>query len=135
MKMNIDRVTMVVMLADGIIGLALAIFLAVLGILTLTGSPRARWGHLLWAWLKLPAIALSFVSTMSFMTSMFQNATASMTTTPGAPAPPQFINTMAIVQASIYAAFALIYPIAILIVMRTRRVKEYYEAGAGKAAV
>ena len=36
-------------------------------------------------------------------------------------------------QATMYAVFALIYPIAILIVMRTKRVREYYEAGAGRA--
>ena len=126
--LNIDRITLVTMVADGTINLALAVFLFVLGIMTLTGSPRARNGHLLWAWLKFPAIALSFVATTAFTRALFQSAAA--TTVPPAPV---FADSVAVAQSAIYAMLTLIYPVAILIVMRTKRVKEYYEAGAGRA--
>jgi hypothetical protein len=129
--MKIDRVTMVLMVADGTINLSLAIFLFVLGIITLTGSVRARRGHLLWAWLKFPAIVLSFFSTLEFTTAMFQSA-ATMTGPAGTQPAPAFLNSMAVIQATMYAVFAMVYPVALLIVMRTKRVREYYEAGAGR---
>jgi hypothetical protein len=116
-------------LADGIVGAALAIFLAILGILTLTGSPRARRGHLTWVWLKCPAVVLTAAATASMTKAVFQSVTISPGSTGGIP----MGSSIALAQGIVYGVFALIYPMALLIVMRTKTVKEYYEAGAGKA--
>jgi hypothetical protein len=120
-------------MADGIVGVLLAISLAVLGILTLVGSPRARGGHLVWAWLKLPAVVLTGAATAAATKAMFVGVAAMAPAAGAGSAAATMGGKMALIQGILYALVTMIYPVAILIVMRTRGVREYYEAGAGRA--
>ena len=45
-----------------------------------------------------------------------------------------FADSVAVMQAVFAAALGCLYPVAILIVMHTTTVKDYYAAGAGAAA-
>ena len=128
---SLDAATVALAVSEGVVGLALAVFLFVLGILIFRDAPFGRRGHLVWAWLKLPAAALTGWSTWAVTRSMMASFNAAIG--PGTPGM-AFADAMAVWQAVFAAGLACIYPVAILIVMRTRTVKAYYAAGAGAAA-
>ena len=128
---SLDAATAALAISDGVVGLALAVFLLVLGVFIFRDAPFGRRGHLTWACLKLPAAALTAWSSWAVMRSMMANFNAAMG--PGTPGM-AFADTMAVWQAVFSAGIACIYPVAVLIVMRTRAVKAYYAAGAGAAA-
>ena len=128
---GLDGATAALAIGEGAVGLVLAVFLLVLGILVFRDAPFARRGHLIWAWLKFPAAALTAWSTWAVTRAMI--ASLNLPTAPGG-SPMAFVDTMAVTQAVISAGMSCIYPVAILIVMRTRTVKDYYAAGAGATA-
>ena len=48
--------------------------------------------------------------------------------------PPGVTNAMAISEAAMLAVFAMIYPVALLIVLHTRKVKKYFKGLGGSVA-
>ena len=128
---TLDAATAALALSEAVVGLALAVFLLVVGILVFRDAPFGRRGHLIWACLKLPAAALTGWSAWALTRSMMAGFNSAMG--PGTP-PMAFWDTMGLVQAVMSAGLACIYPFTILIVMRTRTVKDYYASGAGAAA-
>jgi cellulose synthase/poly-beta-1,6-N-acetylglucosamine synthase-like glycosyltransferase len=101
----------------GVCDFLLAIFLMICGILVLRNSPHARRGHLIYAGLKIPIALVEVVVYVWMMKSVF----ASMSTAGGA-------NAFVIISAAIQGAISCAYPIALLIVMNQRSVKEYYQS-------
>jgi hypothetical protein len=102
----------------------LAVFLLVIGIATLRESPRGRKFHLLYAGIKI-ALAVTGAAAAWWMASSYHDALLVNTSEQAADA--RGLATFVGVQALIFGAVALIYPIALLIVLQTRGVKEYYE--------
>ena len=130
---GLDGPTAALAIGEAAVGLALAVFLLVLGIQVFRDAPFGRRGHLIWAGLKLPAAALTAWASWAVTRSMMAALNAAMGPAGGGP-PLAFGNTMMVTQAVISGLFACIYPVAILIVMHTRTVKSYYATGAGATA-
>ena len=107
---------------DAVLRLVLALLLVAAGILVLRDHRLGRRLHLIWAWIKIPAALLAAMVSWQQMSGMF----ASMPMTPGSPVTPQYMDTMMLVGVLVQAAFACAYPVGILIVMKTRTVRDYY---------
>ena len=123
--------------ATEVVNLGLAVMLLVAGIATLRASARSPALHRWWAWLKLVVIpiatavgiwqAYSFMSGFAMTTTQ---TTGGMTVTaPVIGAGP--LAWMMIIPSVLVAMIACIYPIAVLIVFRTRTVREYYRNEMG----
>jgi hypothetical protein len=110
-------------IAEGSLSLAAAILLIVAGSLMLKDSPSSWKLHRIWALLKMPLIVASAFATYWTFTSMMNGMSPLM----GANAPAGFGSMMGVVQAVLSALIALIYPVAVLIVLSTRTSKEWYE--------
>jgi hypothetical protein len=122
-------------LADAAIGIALALVLVVLGFLTIAGSPLSRAGHVLWAKLKLPAALLTALAAVLSLWAGSSPVSGLTTVVSGSGQPAQGLSFAYIVwRGCIIGALTMIYPITVLIVMRSKRVAAYYKAGAGRAA-
>jgi hypothetical protein len=105
---------------EAALGLLLAVLLLVCGVLVLRDSPRGRRWHIIWACIKLPlALAGGFVYwlQMSAMMSSFPVRSN-----------PFMMQYVWVLTGAVQAAFYCAYPLAVLIVMRTRRVTAFYGA-------
>jgi hypothetical protein len=110
-------------MSDAIGGLFLAILLLIAGIMTLRQSPRARKVHLIYALLKIPLVIVGVIGWWLLMHDMM----ASLSNSVGAAAMSGMKPMTGVITA--FAVVACIYPIALLIVLNTRSVKEYYASG------
>lgn len=116
---NPSAIMLVVM--ETILNFLLAIFLLISGILAVRSTRAAGRMHLIYAILKIPAaifgaIAWSWMMN-SFMTGMMAGAPAGTARPPGG---------VFGVPAAVSGAFALAYPIALLIMLSTRTLRDYY---------
>lgn len=102
----------------------LAIYLLVIGILVLRESPRGRKLHLVYAMLKIPVTILGAVAGWWVTTSFFDAFMAAA----GSAATPAGMFSAGI--GMILGAIGLIYPIALLIALQSRTVKDYYNSVA-----
>ena len=109
-----------------LVGTLLAVYLLVSGILVLRDSQRGRKLHLIYAWLKIPVTILGALAVWWLTTSLFESMMA-QSGAAGVAASPAMSMGIGIQQA-VMAVFGLIYPVALLIVMQTRGVKDYYNA-------
>lgn len=121
-KINHGAIAMVIV--DAVGGLLLAILLLIAGILVLKQSPRGRKLHLIYALVKIPIVILGVIG----WTWIIRDIVSAIQTSVGATAPMSSAKPMAGFTIA-FAVVALIYPIALLIVMNTRSVKEYYASG------
>jgi len=122
-----DVSTLVLGLTDAILRLALAVLLIVAGILVLRDHRLGRKLHVIWAWVKIPVALLGAIVYWRTMSGMF----TSMPATPGSPVNAQFMDTMMLVGGLFQAALACAYPVGVLIVMKTRTVRDYYATQLG----
>jgi hypothetical protein len=110
------------------LGLALAIYLLVVGILTMRQRPSTRRLHLIYAALKIPLAVLAAVGWFLFIDDLTRSMTAVASMGPGASSPPlvgaSSAGAMAI--AIMLGLAACAYPVALLILMNMRNVREYY---------
>jgi uncharacterized membrane protein YphA (DoxX/SURF4 family) len=120
---KIDPRASILMIVEAVLSLGVAVLLIVAGSLLLRNSPRALRLHWIYVILKLPLIVLAAVATWWTYTGMMN----SMSAFTGAATPPGFGNTMAAFQAIFAAVFSLLYPIALLFVLRTRTAREYFK--------
>lgn len=105
----------------GCVNAVLALVLLVAGILMLSSKPIARKLHLWWAWIKIVASLGTAVATYFFwMEFMTQAITANGQANTAVAA-----NTAAIVMGTLPALVAMLYPIAVLITMRSQKLKNY----------
>lgn len=111
---------------EALFSMLMAVLLLVCGILVLMNSVRGRRWHRIWAYIKIPAAVLGSVIYWIQMTQTMN----SFVLTPAAPA--RAFSTIMAVGAFIQFAIILSYPIAVLIVLRTRAVREFYESRLGQ---
>jgi hypothetical protein len=97
------------------LGILLAAYLLTIGILTLRGSPRGGRLHWIYAWLK---IALAICGGISIVVA-FNAVTGA--------APSNIFLAPAIIGGIFSAAIGVIYPIGLLIALRSRTLRAYYE--------
>lgn len=102
--------TSMVML-EAVASLGAAIYLLVIGILTLRQSLRARRLHLVYAWIKIP-LALGFAAAWAWAISSLIGGGGSV--------------SWVIVFTSAMAGLACVYPVALLIALNRPSVREYY---------
>jgi hypothetical protein len=108
---------------ENLLSVGLAVLLMVAGILTMRQSPKARRLHYYFAWAKIP---LSLLGGAAYGWMMMQFMTPLMSAS-GTPAP---LNPWLFFW--IYAAFPVVlgcaYPIGLLIALRSRSVRAYYNS-------
>jgi hypothetical protein len=115
-----------------LLSLLLAIYLLVIGILTVRGS-RAGWKlHLVYALLKLPLVALgAFVwwqLQTQFLTVLSTIATNASVTRGGPRISPTSVSLLS-AHVGWIAALAAVYPVVLLVLLSSRDVREYYRGG------
>lgn len=111
--------TLLTMGTGGVFNVLLALLLMAAGILTLRTRPIGRRLHLWWAGLKFLGAILSAVGVYLFYDDMMTITSASNGTNAAMATPVSLIMSL------LSLGFALLYPIAVLIVMNTRSVKNY----------
>ena len=104
---------------NGIMAVALALLLLIAGIFTVQSKALGRRLHLVWAWLKLASAVFGAIATYTMYVEIMKLSAASG----GANTVPA--NSIAIVMALMSIGVAVLYPIAVLIVMNLRSVKNY----------
>lgn len=120
---SLDARAAMLVILESVLSLALAVYLLVIGILVLRQSPRGAALHAVYAWIKIPLAILGGVAIAmlwgSFIGGMMQGAVGASDV------------TAVYVIAAMIALAGCIYPIALLIVLRTRGVRDYYNSVAG----
>ena len=96
------------------VNLAAAVLLLVAGIFTLRQSRRAATLHWIYAWVKIPAAIVTAIA-MAWMWHQLFSAS-------GAFARPGWVTLFPVIPALV----GLIYPSALMIVLRSRAVRAYY---------
>jgi hypothetical protein len=104
----------------------LAAYLLVAGILVLRDSPRGRKLHLIYAWIKIPLALACALSAWWLVNSYLEAANSQAAAAGGATWMMNPLASRLGVQETVLAVLGVIYPIALLIVMQARGVKEYY---------
>jgi hypothetical protein len=110
-----------------LVGGALAVYLFVIGILVLRQSPRGRTLHRLYALVKIPVAILGAAAawwlTLSYAEALLAAAGPANPLAAVSGGAADTIGT----QQVVFGVLGLIYPIALLIVLQTRAVKDYYD--------
>ncbi len=117
-KISMNPMPIALVIAESVASLALAVFLLLSGIFLLKESPRGRRLHQIFALIKIP-LAVIAIAGFSWMMA---DLTSNMRRFPGGSGPSDGFVTFGIVL----SAAGLIYPIALLIIMHTKTVREYY---------
>ena len=110
-----------------VVGLGLAVYLLVIGIWVLRQSPRGRKLHLIYAVVKIPVAILGIAATWWLVSSLMDSPLVGAG--PNA-FPIENMATSLAIQATVLGVAGLIYPIALLIALQSKAVKDYYESGA-----
>ena len=111
-----------------ILGLGVAIYLLVIGILTLRDSPSGAKLHWWYVIGKIPLVFFASAAGFWLQSSMMRGVMATMPAAPGgAPMTSPFASPVIMaVSAMMGALFALAYPVALIFVLRTRTVRDFY---------
>ena len=115
---NLNMNAAVASIVCAVLGLALAIYLLIIGILMLRQHPRAGRLHQIYAGIKIPLAIAAGIAWPMFWMSIGRAGTGMGPTTTFTPA----LITACVVTALVGCA----YPIALLIAFRTRTAREYY---------
>lgn len=120
-RMNISQGSIALQSVTGILSGILAVLLLVAGIFTIRAKPIGRTLHLWWAWLKIVASMFGAIVAYLFWQELLTQAQANAAQ-PNAAAMPA---TVSIVMSLMSLGIAVLYPIAVLIVMYARSVRNY----------
>ena len=114
-------------IVEAMASVALAIYLLVIGILVLRDSRSGRKLHWVFVGLKIPLVIVGAVAAWYLWTSLYQSMSAAMAASapPGTPRPPAVPGFMG-VGTAVAALMALAYPVALIFVLNSRTVREYY---------
>ena len=115
---SISPVALGMMVVTSLLLMALAVYLLVCGILTLRQSPRGRRLHLIYAFIKIPLTVAAGVASAWVMSDM-------MSGLPGGGAAP---TRVALFTGVVPVLLGCAYPVALLIALNVRSVREYYSA-------
>jgi hypothetical protein len=116
----------ILMIVESSLSLGVAIFLIIAGSLMLRNSPSAARLHRIYVVLKVPLIVAAALATYWTFTSMMNSLGAMNMPGQGSAAISSMSGMMGALQAAMSAAAALIYPVALLIVLAVRSNKEYF---------
>jgi hypothetical protein len=124
-RFHVARGASVLTISEAGLSLCLAILLIFAGSLTLRDSPTAWRLHRLYLVVKFPLIIVAAFATWWTYTTLMSGFNLQVAGAPGAVQMSGFTNMMALLQAMIWAAVSMIYPIALLIVLSTRTSKDH----------
>jgi hypothetical protein len=122
-KIDINPASTGIVMGESAMSLALAIYLFVVGLMVLRGSFRAPRLLRIYAWIKIPLSLLATAGIVWMMVEIFASIARSSQLGTAAPA-----AIMGVFWGIIIAAVGLAYPIALLIVVRTRTVRDYFSS-------
>lgn len=125
---NISPLAAILNILTNALSLGLAIYLLVIGILTLRDSPRGGTLHWWYALLKIPLVIATTAVTLWLWWGIMRSMNVA---TPGAGAPPmEMMGVMGVMSLMtiIPACLALAYPIGLILVLRSKSVRDYYSA-------
>jgi hypothetical protein len=126
---GISTVAATLAVLDALLGAGLAAFLLIAGLMVLRDSLRGATLHRIYAWLKIPLAILGAVVWVWLWESLFSGVTASVPPqAAGGPQGAAAVRTGAIIHAIVFTALGCAYPIALLIALRTRSVRAYYQS-------
>jgi hypothetical protein len=120
----IHPLSMMLVLGEAAASLALAILLLVAGIMVLRQSPTGRRLHLIYALVKLPLAIAGGIGIVWLAAGMANTFNAAGGGGGASGAPPEAIG-----WGIALAVGGAIYPLALLIALNTRGVRDYYRAG------
>ena len=121
---SINPVALGLMMVTSLLLMALAVYLLICGILTLRQSPRGRRLHLVYAFIKIPLSVTAGVASAWVMRDMMAGFGGA------AGAPPVQV---ALFSGGVPIFLGCAYPVALLIALNLRWVRQYYSASAGPA--
>lgn len=115
---QVDQSAALLTIVSSVLNAILSIFLLVIGILVLNDSRNGRLLHRIFAYVKLVVVVGAGLAQFWLFQSLVQNNPA------GAPNPSTYFGVASVVGIGL----GCIYPIALIIVFGTRKVREYYSA-------
>jgi hypothetical protein len=126
-RLAIHPLSIALVIGESFASAFLSIYLLVIAILTLRESPRGRRYHQIYAAIKIPLAVTGGVAFAWLMTGLLSSL---RTLNPGIGAggfTARSVQVMMTLGIAIAAA-GLIYPVVLLIVLRLRTVREYYDS-------
>jgi len=115
---NIDTTAAGFAIGSAVIGACLAVYLLVIGILVLRQHPRGGRLHKIYAWIKIPLAIVAGIAWVMLWASLFSGGGAAARS-----------MTPAVITGAVVAVLVgCLYPVALLIALRTKSVREYYAA-------
>jgi len=126
---NMSLTLVVTMMAEAVASIALAIYLLVVGLQVFRASFRGRRLLMIYAWLKIP-LALVAGGGLALLGYQFANGFASMPGLSGTSASAAPMHATFTVWGCVIAFLGVAFPIGLLIALRSRTVKDYYNAVA-----
>lgn len=118
--LNVHTTAAIAALICAVLSLALAIYLLVIGILMLRQHPRGARLHKIYAWLKIPTAIVGGIAWVMLWTSIIAST---------APAGSAGAVTPTIITGSVIAiVVGCLYPVALLIALQVKSVREYFAA-------
>jgi hypothetical protein len=120
---DIDPAALGLSLATSLLGLGLAVLLLVAGILILRDSRHAVRMHWWYVGLKIPLVIAATLAAVWMWQGLMRSMLGAMP--PSAPAAP-FQSWMMHISTLIGAVMALAYPVALMFLLRSRTVRDYF---------
>jgi len=122
----------VVTLFSAVLTLTAAIVLLIAGISVIRDSPKGARRHWIYVWVKLPIVLLSTVISAMTYKAIFGRMAGSM---PPGPLGGGLGTLMVVFSVAGSLIISLAYPVTLMIVFSTRRVRDYYLALTCKAPI
>jgi hypothetical protein len=119
---GINPIAAGVTMVEAVLSAGVAIFLMVIGILVLRDSPRGAMLHWIYVWIKIPLVLIAAGAGAWMMLGFFSSIAAM----PGTAPPPGSFASVITFMAVVGGLLALAYPVSLIFVLRSRRVREYY---------
>jgi hypothetical protein len=125
---NVDTIPTALSIVTSVLGLALALYLLVAGIFMLRASPYAVKLHWWYVALKIPLVVATTAVTVWMWSGLMKSMLATMPAPAAAPAAATMQSWMMHITTFIGALLSLAYPIALIFVLRSRTVRNYFNA-------
>jgi hypothetical protein len=126
-KFNISGALVAILVAEALGSIALAIYLLVVGIQVFRASFRAQLLLRIYAWFKIPLAIIAGVGLSllgyQFAVGITTNVVINGGQTSSAPTASVFI-----IWGAVIALLGMAFPLALLIALRSRTVRDYYNA-------
>ena len=126
---SVDTIPAALSIVTSVFGLALALYLLVAGIFMLRASPYAVRLHWWYVALKIPLVIAATAVTVWMWSGLMKSMMATMPPpAPANPAAATMQSWMMHITTFIGALLSLAYPIALIFILRSRTVRNYFNA-------